>query len=291
VPLSRRQAITILAASATVVAVDGIPAHADEQPPMVFSAHSLGFEYLGYLELYLRAFYSAITQVRAHLVSKVDGSEAGTVEEFDHLTNDPADGYWTAKNPVLLPSLGLYQVDVEIWTAGGAYAYQRNAGELTYFALATIGDLQITPDRPTTDHRFVTVSGQLLDKHPGTLALSPVAHGKVRLETGGQASETLSGPDGRFSVDVPIEGSAAIGVTPVADPDNYRLADRTAWQLIEPLPGPSRIVVTATPQSVDAGQPTTISGLLEAEQGGAWVPLANRKITIGSMGYPFPESR
>jgi len=288
-PLNRRKALAVLAGSVGLAATQGVPARADEDPPQVVGL--IGASGAG-LRIYLVAS-TAVTTLKAHLISRVDGSECAVVEEFWNPSYERLTGWWESVGEIWLPSIGAYNVDVEIWTAGGSHVYYRNVGQYDQMAQTALNGLTFTPESPTWDHRFVTVSGVVSVWDPSTLESAPLPQATMRFHVYDQNVygknydlSAVTGPDGVFTVDLPIEYTSLVEIQVDPDLAHFRSSGVYILERIEPVLRATRLNLTGSSERVDQGAPVTISGRLQADESGTWQPMAGKQITLYAAGTP-----
>lgn len=58
------------------------------------------------------------------------------------------DGVWQTKEPLKLPELGTYRIDVDVTDADGERLRKESAGDLAYYSVAWLGECRSQLDRP-----------------------------------------------------------------------------------------------------------------------------------------------
>ncbi|MFE6094762.1 hypothetical protein ACFQ7M_22755 [Streptomyces massasporeus] len=259
--------------------VTGAPAaHAAEaQAPDVRYAHSATGD-LGTLEVGISSD-SAITGIRAHLVSAATQQEVAVVEydAFDLVSGTADNGVWRTKKPLDLPDLGSYTVRIEATDADGDRDVDNSAGTLAYYIAAVFEDVR--PDRTEidTDHRQVRIDGTLKGRWPATRELKPLADHQVDLDVDNWTENTVrTDEQGHFSGTVTVND--AVPVQAVFRHDNAnpyvlygesestRIGIRqvaTRWTFQTP----------SEARTIDYGDEVTVTATLERETPQGWVPF------------------
>ncbi|MCK8438072.1 hypothetical protein G3I77_35215 [Streptomyces sp. D2-8] len=259
--------------------VTGTPAAnaAEAQAPDVRWAHSASGD-LGTLEVGISSD-SAITGIRAHIVSAATQQEVAVVEyEAFGLASGTADnGVWRTKQPLDLAHLGRYDVRVEATDADGDRTVDNSAGTLAYYVAAVFEGVR--PDRTEidTDHRQVRVDGTLKGRWPATRELKPLADHRVDLDVDYWTENTVrTDVEGHFSGTVTVND--AVSVQAVYRHDNanpYVLYGESESTQID-----IRQVVTrwtfqapAEARTIDFGDEVAVTATLERETPQGWVPF------------------
>lgn len=259
--------------------VTGTPAAnaAEAQAPDVRYAHSASGD-LGTLEVGISSD-SAITQIRAHLVSAATQQEVAVVEydAFDLVSGTADNGVWRTKKPLDLPGLGSYTVRIEATDADGDRDVDNSAGTLAYYVAAVFEDVH--PDRPEidTDHRQVRIDGTLKGRWPATRELKPLADHQVDLDVDSWTENTVrTDAQGRFSGTVTVND--AVPVQAVFRHDNanpYVLYGESESTRIDIRQVATRWTFQAPSdaRTIDYGQAVTVTATLERETRQGWVPF------------------
>ncbi|MER6712686.1 hypothetical protein [Streptomyces sp. NPDC000877] len=252
-------------------------AGAEGQAPDVRWANSVSSD-LGTLQVGISSD-SAITGIRAHLVSAATQQEVAVVENdaFTLASGTADDGVWRTKQPLDLPALGSYDVRIEATDADGDRTVDNSAGSLAYYVAAVFEDVR--PDRTEidTDHREVRVDGTLKGRWPGTRELKPLADHRVDLDVDYWTENTVrTDAQGRFSGTVTVNDAVPVQAV-------YR-HDTTHPHVLYGESEPTRIGIRqvatrwtietpAAPRTIDFGQEVTITATLERETPQGWVPF------------------
>lgn len=249
----------------------------ESQAPDVRWADSVSDD-LGTLEVGISSD-SAITAIKAHIVSAATQQEVAVVEydAFGLASGTPDNGVWRTKQPLDLPDLGSYTVRIETTDADGDHTVDNSAGTLAYYVAAVFEDVR--PDRTEidTDHRQVRVDGTLKGRWPGTRELRPLADHRVDLDVDNWTENTVrTDAEGHFSGTVTVNDAVPVQAVyrhDTAHPfvlygesESTRIGIRqvaTRWTIQAP----------AQARTVDYGQEVTVTATLERETPQGWVPF------------------
>ncbi|WP_246111874.1 hypothetical protein [Streptomyces hawaiiensis] len=259
--------------------VTGSPAAnaAEAQAPDVRYAHSASGD-LGTLEVGISSD-SAITGIRAHLVSAATQREVAVVETdaFGLVSGTADNGVWRTKKPLDLPDLGSYTVRIEATDADGDRSVDNSAGTLAYYVAAVFEDVR--PDRTEidTDHRQVRVDGTLKGRWPATRELKPLADHRVDLDVDYWTENTVhTDAQGRFSGTVTVNDAVPVQAVYRHDSANpYVMYGESASTPIDIRQVATRWTFD-TPveaRTIDFGEQVTVTATLERETAQGWVPF------------------
>ncbi|MFJ4818192.1 hypothetical protein [Streptomyces sp. NPDC088801] len=250
---------------------------ADTQAPDVRYAHSASGD-LGTLEVGISSD-SAITGIRAHLVSAATEQEVAVVEAdaFGLVSGTADNGVWRTEKPLDLPGLGSYTVRIEATDADGDRGVDNSAGTLAYYVAAVFEDVH--PDRTEidTDHREVRVDGTLKGRWPATRELKPLADHRVDLDVDNWTENTVrTDAQGRFSGTVTVND--AVPVQAVYRHDNanpYVVYGESASTSIDIRQVATRwtFETPVEARTIDFGEQVTVTATLERETAQGWVPF------------------
>jgi hypothetical protein len=259
--------------------VTGAPAAnaAEAQAPDVRYAHSASGD-LGTLEVGIGSD-SAITGIRAHLVSAATQQEVAVVETdaFGLVSGTADDGVWRTKKPLDLPGLGSYTVRIEATDADGDRDVDNSAGTLSYYVAAVFEDVH--PDRTEidTDHREVRVDGTLKGRWPATRELKPLADHRVDLDVDNWTENTVrTDAQGRFSGTVTVNDAVPVQAVYRHDGANpYVLYGESSSTPITIRQVATRwtFQTPAQARTIDYGEQVTVTATLERETAQGWVPF------------------
>ncbi|GGX13453.1 hypothetical protein [Streptomyces lomondensis] len=250
---------------------------AEGQAPDVRWANSVSDD-LGTLQVGISSD-SAITGIRAHIVSAATQQEVAVVENdaFTLASGTADDGVWKTKQPLDLPALGSYDIRIEATDADGDRTVDNSAGTLAYYVAAVFEDVR--PDRTEidTDHREVRVDGTLKGRWPGTRELKPLADHRVDLDVDYWTENTVrTDAEGHFSGTVTVNDAVPVQAVYRHDSANpYVLYGESAPTRI----GVRQVATRWTFQSpaeartIDYGQQVTVTATLERETPQGWVPF------------------
>ncbi|MFF5183934.1 hypothetical protein ACFY30_09115 [Streptomyces sp. NPDC000345] len=267
------------AVGAVAVLLAGIPAaHAVEgQAPDVRWAHSVSDD-LGTLAVGVRSD-SAVTAIRAHIVSAATQQEVAVVENdaFSLVSGAPEDGVWQTKQPLDLAELGSYTVRVEATDADGDHTTDNSAGSLAYYVAAVFEDVRTDRTEVDIDDRHVRVDGVLKGRWPATREVKPLADHPVDIDVDHWTENTVrTDAEGRFSGTVTVNDAVPVqavyrhvnehpyvlyGESPSTRIGVHQVATR--WTVEEP----------AAARTIDFGQEVTLTATLERETEQGWVPF------------------
>ncbi|PPS69411.1 MULTISPECIES: hypothetical protein [Streptomyces] len=250
---------------------------AEAQAPDVRYAHSASGD-LGTLEVGISSD-SAITGIRAHLVSAATQQEVAVVENdaFDLVSGTADNGVWRTTKPLDLPDLGSYDVRIEATDADGDRGTDNNAGTLAYYVAAVFEDVH--PDRTEidTDHRQVRIDGTLKGRWPATRELKPLADHRVDLDVDNWTENTVrTDAQGHFSGTVSVNDAVPIQAVFRHDNANpYVLYGESESTRIDIRQVATRwtFQAPAEARTIDYGQEVTVTATLERETRQGWVPF------------------
>ncbi|MFJ3589892.1 hypothetical protein ACIQUY_14485 [Streptomyces sp. NPDC090231] len=266
----------------TAILLAGVPAaHAAVgQAPDVRWANSVS-EDLGTLAVSISSD-SAITTIRAHIVSDATQQEVAVVENdaFGLDSGTPDDGTWHTKQPLDLAKLGSYTVRVEATDADGDHTTDNSAGRLAYYVTPVFEDVRTDRAEVDTDHRQVRVDGVLKGRWPATRALEPLADHPVDIDVDYWTENTVrTDAEGRFSGTVTVNGEVPVqAVSRHADNHPYVLYGESEITRIGVRQVATRWTVQspAGARTIDFGQQVAINATLERETPQGWVPFGGQ---------------
>ncbi|GHF51207.1 hypothetical protein [Streptomyces griseosporeus] len=222
---------------------------------------------------------SAITEIRAHIVSAATQQEVAVVENdaFVLVSGTPQDGVWHTRQPLDLADLGSYTVRVEAADADGDRTTDNSAGTLAYYVVPVFEDVRTDRAEVDIDHREVRVDGVLKGRWPATRELKPLADHPVDLDVDYWTENTVrTDAEGHFSGTVTVNG--AVPVQAVHRHNNahpYVLYGESASIQMGVRQVATRWTVQspAEARTIDFGQQVTITATLERETPQGWVPF------------------
>jgi hypothetical protein len=230
-----------------------------------------------------------ITSVTATLVpvgAQAGGTAATVVQQLQADPGFPPDGYWTS--PLSLPTLGMYDVTVEVADSlgndvtldTGQVDYQ---DQVSFSRFDAVGPTELTYAKQTLD-----ASGVLVATDPRTGATSPLAGAIVSVDyrdccalEPSPLTTVVTAADGSFAVPVePFEtGSSSPNGWLVAeytpkDADAAAYGNATAYSSgFAAQREQVRVTFTSkTDVDVPAGGSATLTGTVQALDGGVWKP-------------------
>ncbi|MGV9497693.1 hypothetical protein [Streptomyces sp. NPDC003642] len=279
-----RAACAAIGTAAALLLTGGPAAYAAEgaegaegQAPDVRYANSVSGD-LGTLQIGIRSD-SAVTGIRAHLVSAATQQEVAVVE-FDAFTlahGTADDGVWHTRQPLDLPALGTYDVRVEATDADGDRTVDNSAGTLAYYVAAVFEDVRTDRTEIGTDDRQVRIDGTLKGRWPGNREVKPLADHRVDLDVDYWTENTVrTDAQGHFSGTVTVND--AVPVQAVYRHDNanpYVLYGESSPIGIGVRQVATRwtIEAPAAARTIDLGEEVTITATLERETAQGWVPF------------------
>ncbi|MEU7697705.1 hypothetical protein [Streptomyces sp. NPDC039028] len=277
-----RARAAVAAAGAAAFLAAGIPTAyaAESQAPTVLWASSVSDD-LGTLQVAISSD-SAVTAIRAHIVSPVTGQEVAVVETdaFALHSGTADDGVWRTGQPLSLPALGNYTVRVEATDADGDRTTADSAGSLAYYVQAVFEDVRTDRAEVDIDDRQVRVDGVLKGRRPDTRALEPLVDHPVVLDVDHMPDRTTrTDEQGRFSASVTVNLATQIQAV-------FRYAEEFPYVLYgssSELPVGIRQMATrwtvqspAEPRTIDFGQEVSLTATLERETPQGWAPFAGQ---------------
>ncbi|MER5845985.1 hypothetical protein ABT126_02500 [Streptomyces sp. NPDC002012] len=250
---------------------------AEGQAPDVRWANSVSDD-LGTLAVSISSD-SAITVIRAHIVSAATQQEVAVVENdaFGLVSGTPDNGVWHTKQPLSLADLGSYSVRIEATDADGDRTTNNSAGSLAYYVAPVFEDVRTDRAEVDIDHRQVRIDGLLKGRWPATRELKPLADHPVDIDVDYWTENTVrTDTEGRFSGTVTVNDAVPVQVV-------YRHVNEHPYVLYGESPSTQigvRQVATrwtvqtpAKAQTIDFGQQVTLTATLERETPQGWVPF------------------
>ncbi|MFD7663649.1 hypothetical protein [Streptomyces sp. NPDC059788] len=271
---------TWAAAGAALLLLSGAPSAqaAPGQVPAVRYANSVSDD-LGTLQVAVGSD-SAITEIKAHIVSAATQQEVATVggDRFALFSGTSTDGVWRTKEPLRLPALGSYTVSVEATDADGDHTVENSAGFMSYFVAAQFENFRTDRSRIDTDHRDVRVEGVLKGRWPGTRELKPLPDRPVDIDVDAVTTGATPRTDaqGRFSAVVRLDNAAGIRAVHRPDAAGVIYGESPAAQItVRQVPTRwSRL--RTTDRTVNYGQQVTLTAMLERRTPKGWVPFGGQ---------------
>ncbi|MGA5197714.1 hypothetical protein [Streptomyces exfoliatus] len=275
-----RAALAVAAVGAFLGA--GVPAaHAAEgQAPTVRWASSVS-EDLGTLQVSISSD-SAVTGIRAHIVSAVTEQEVAVVETpaFALHEGTTDNGVWRTREPLSLPALGSYTLHVEATDADGDHVTRNSAGSLAYYVQAVFEDVRSDRSEVDIDDRQVRVDGVLKGRRPDTRQLEPLVDHPVDIDVDHWTETTpRTDAEGRFTGTVSVNSATPIQAV-------YRHVNEHPFVLYGESPeipvGVRQVATRWVVQSpsgtptIDFGQEVTLTATLERETPRGWEPFAGQ---------------
>ncbi|NKQ28191.1 hypothetical protein HF200_28320 [Streptomyces galbus] len=274
----RRAAWAAIGTIAVLLA--GVPAAnaAEGQAPDVRWAHSVSDD-LGTLAVGISSD-SAITEIRAHIVSDATAQEVAVVENdaFDLVSGTPDDGVWHTKQPLDLADLGSYTVRVEATDSDGDRTTDNSAGSLTYFVTPVFEDVRTDRTEVDIDHRQVRVDGILRGRWPATRELKPLADHRVDLDVDYWTENTVrTDAEGRFSGTVTVNDAVPVQAVYRHDKPYVLYGESPLIQIgVRQVATRWTVQAPAQAQTIDYGQQVTFTATLERETPQGWLPFAGQ---------------
>ncbi len=276
-------ALTV-AAAVTAATLIGSPAQAANPPVIVYAS---GTPTPGVIAVSYAAD-AGVAAIVAHVVdpSVVPETEVATVTAFHFGGGTPTYGYWVSDNPVTLPHLGNYRLDIELTDNDGVHVAQQAAGWLYSFVQMSFADVTVG-GKATYADRDVTVSGRLVGTWPdGTVR--PIEGQPVEVMTYlGGPFDTTSDRNGKFKVSVTIQAvDDFIYLYTLDSPDHPFYAQ--AYYDTSNVPvtqAPSRITMDADRTTVLAGETLTVTGQATWKSPRGWRPSPNQYVVF-QLCYP-----
>ncbi|MER6979123.1 hypothetical protein [Streptomyces carpinensis] len=222
---------------------------------------------------------SAITEIRAHIVSAATQQEVTVVENaaFALVSGTPGNGVWHTKQPLDLADLGSYTVRIEATDADGDRTTDDSAGSLAYYVAAVFEDVRSDRSEVDIDHRQVCVEGILKGRWPATRELKPLADHPVDLDVDYWTENTVrTDADGRFSGTVTVNDAVPVQAV-------YRNVNEYPYVLygesksiqigVRQVATRWTVQAPAEARTIDFGQQVTLAATLERETPHGWEPF------------------
>jgi hypothetical protein len=225
---------------------------------------------------------SAITGIRAHIVSAATQQEVAVVENdaFELVSGTPDNGVWNTKQPLDLPDLGTYNVRIEATDADGDRTTDNSAGSLAYHVAAVLEDVRTDRTEVDTDHRQVRVDGLLKGRWPATRELKPLADHPVDLDVDYWTENTVrTDAEGRFSGTVTVNGAVPVQAVyrHVNERPNVLYGGSPLMQIgVRQVATRWTVQTPAEARTIDFGQEVALTATLERETPQGWVPFAGQ---------------
>ncbi|MEX0171398.1 hypothetical protein [Streptomyces sp. LMG1-1-1.1] len=272
----------LAAAGTAAFLAAGIPAAyaVEGQAPAIRWASSVSDD-LGTLQVSIGSD-SAVTEIRAHIVSPVTQQEVAVVENdaFALSSGTAEDGVWRTTRPLTLPAYGSYTVRVEAVDADGDRGEDGSAGTLAYYVQAVFEDVRTDRAEVDIDHRQVHVDGVLKGRRPDTRALEPLADHPVDVDVDYLTdAHARTDAEGRFSTTVTVNSATQIqAVYRFTNEHPGVLYGESAAMSVDVRQVATRWVVQSPEEglTVDFGQEVTLTAVLERESPQGWMPFAGQ---------------
>ncbi|PWI07361.1 hypothetical protein DIZ27_28315 [Streptomyces sp. NWU339] len=245
------------------------------QAPDVRWAHSVSDD-LGTLAVSISSD-SAITEIRAHIVSDTTDQEVAVVENdaFALVSGTPDDGVWHTKQPLDLADLGSYTVRVEATDSDGDRTTDNSAGRLVYYVTPVFEDVRTDRTEVDIEHRQVRVDGILKGRWPATRELKPLADHRVDLDVDYWTENTVrTDAEGRFSGTVTVNDAVPVQAIYRHDKPHVLYGESPSIQIgVRQVATRWTVHAPAKAQTVDLGQQVTFTATLERETPQGWAPF------------------
>jgi hypothetical protein len=266
-----------IAACAAVSVLIGAPAHAAD-PPVIVDAITAPNS--GIFQVHILA-EAGVADVIARVIDTTNAAEIAVVHDFSLDFGTGQDGYWQSSQPVALPHLGTYQLDVSVTDNDGVHVDRQAAGYFNSTVRLSFGDLKMTGHVDYV-HREVTVSGQLLGTWPdGTVR--PVAGWPIEVETyRGGPFDGDTDAHGKFKIKAAIQNvdefvylySNYVPGQPYYLPANGDLGKVAVTQ------APTRLTLNVDPKRILAGESVTLTGRATWLSPTGWQPTPNALVVL-----------
>jgi hypothetical protein len=274
----RRAAGAALGAAALLLTCAPAANAVEGQAPDVRWANSVSDD-LGTLAVSISSD-SAITGIRAHIVSDATDQEVAVVENdaFALASGSPTDGVWHTKRPLDLADLGTYTVRVEATDSDGDRTVNDSAGRFVYYITPVFEDEHTDRAEVDIDHRQVRVDGVLKGRWPGTRELKPLADHKVDLDVDYWPEATVrTDAEGRFSGTVTVNGAVPVQAIYRHDKPYVLYGEAPAIQIgVRQVATRWTVQAPAEARTIDFGQEVSFTATLERETAQGWVPFGEQ---------------
>ncbi|MER7191287.1 hypothetical protein [Streptomyces flaveolus] len=223
---------------------------------------------------------SAITGIRAHIVSDATDQEVAVVENdaFTLASGTPDDGVWHTKRPLDLADLGTYTVRIEATDSDGDRTANDSAGRFVYYITPVFEDVHTDRAEVDIDHRQVRVDGVLKGRWPGTRELQPLADHKVDLDVDYWPEATVrTDAEGRFSGTVTVNGAVPVQAIYRHDKPYVLYGEAPAIQIgVRQVATRWTVQAPAEARTIDFGQEVSFTATLERETPQGWAPFGDQ---------------
>ncbi|MFF9124409.1 hypothetical protein ACF09J_14065 [Streptomyces sp. NPDC014889] len=223
---------------------------------------------------------SAITEIRAHIVSDTTDQEVAVVENdaFVLVSGTPDDGVWHTKQPLDLADLGVYTVRIEATDSDGDRTTDNSAGRLVYYVTPVFEDVRTDRTEVDIDHRQVRVDGILKGRWPATRELKPLADHRVDLDVDYWTEDTVrTDAEGRFSGTVTVNDAVPVQAIYRHDKPYVLYGESPSIQIgVRQVATRWTVQAPAEAQTIDLGQPVTFTATLERETPQGWLPFGGQ---------------
>jgi len=286
--LSRRQTLSVLGVTAAAAVLPASAAKAVTQPEF------LNVIYFPDNEARVLAYVRCAVPVVSVTARLFNHERTAQIAEYQMQLGpdgNPLSGLWRTAPLTGIP-LGNYWMEYEATSADGGVAGK----PLEFFLwLTPTYTVAVTPAAIDETHRVITVGGTVVGRHPLTGEVAPIAGLPVRIEANYWPTYlpnpphilAVSASDGTYGGQLTLAGAALISVETGGEPRDVLVSYSGPGSVTIPIDKLSaRLTANVTATVVNRGEPTTVSGLLEAFSDGQWRPLAGRVIWLGFVFEP-----
>lgn len=220
---------------------------------------------------------TAITSITVVVNGPYGGpTVAATLTSFTRTSGTSTDGTWQSTVRLSLSTYAPYTLHATVVDADGDSSADTTA-ELAYQLQPRVGEHSISSTDLDRLHPQLTATGRIDKLDPATGLVSPYAGYTVQLSLPGGGVLGPTGSDGRYS----------LSVTPWRPTDGQTLQYSVSGWMLSIDTGtvtthltPTRVVIDPAPARLAYGKGLTVSGTVEMNDGGSWVPVAGVPVTL-----------
>jgi hypothetical protein len=223
-----------------------------------------------------------VSEIQADVKNEA-GEIIASTSSFWHYSGEGENAVWATREPFILPQMGYYPVDVSVTDTNGVTTTEKNAGTLSYVVMTSIDSVTVKPATATYERRTVTVTGVLKGRLPGTMEMRRVPGADIELFAAQWYSAT-TGPDGKFTAEVPIaqSGDRIFVNFPQDNAMPYYMSSSFDTPTVLIKPRATKVTSTVTARRVKAGGSITVSGTVSWKTPEAWVPVDAGHVNVSS---------
>jgi hypothetical protein len=272
----------LITAVLTALAVLGFPAAAQAAAGPEIQYVNSDFE--GNAGVLLVGIQSAdgVSQVQADVKNDA-GEVILSTSSFWHYRGEGENTVWATQDPLVLPQLGYYPVDVRVTDTNGVTTSRKDAGTLSYVVLSFFDSVTVKPATATYEKRTVTVTGVLKGRRPGTTEIRRIPGAQLQL-LNDEWQETTTGSDGKFTAEVPIADSGGRILILFQHDPNFPYYTPASFDTpdVEIKPRATRVTSAVTAKRVKTGDSITVSGAASWKTPDGWAPVNAGRVNVSA---------